>query len=491
MSKVDIIIILLYFIILLAIGFFANHRQKDMEDYYVAGRNRGTLSIMCLWLCGWVGGSSIIGTSQLSHDIGLGGGVVSFSVVLGLLIFAFTASGRINRIGAKYRHLTYPDLIEARYGRGSAVIATITTVLSYIAFIASQFVAGGNILASLTGWGLGRSYLICAAVIVLYTTLGGYLAVTFTDWLQFSLIILGVVLITFPLVLKTVPPRQLVDALPASVWDVSQYGSPATILGMLVATVFSFYTAMDSYTRMYAAKSPRAAKTGTLLCAGFVLAILVATVYIGMASRLIIPDMKDSAQAMSLVMTALLPSGLRGLLIIGILSAIMSTADISILTASSNLTNDIYHKYVRREAGDAHLLRVAMAASLGLGALGAALAWFKQDIIGIIYIAFTLSSANLFIPTVFGFFWKRGTAKASFYSMLLSLIVVLAWYLMPIFGVENRFLGTNPIWPGLAVSAAVYFLLSFWKEPEKEEQEKIQAFLSLDGDLKTEGRKEK
>ena len=106
-------------------------------------------------------------------------------------------------------------------------------------------------------------------------------------------------------------------------------------------------------------------------------------------------------------MVELFPHGLKGLVLIGVLSAIMSTADISVLTGSASLTKDIYQRYFHPEASEKTLMRVGLAASLLVGVLGAVFGWFTQDIMNILLITFTINSAGLFLPTIGAFFWKK------------------------------------------------------------------------------------
>lgn len=477
MTKLDIGIILAYLVVMLAVGYIAKRKQKGIDDYYVAGRQRKTFSITCLWLCSWIGGSTIVGGTKISYEMGIAGCIVPLAICVGLLVYGLFFASKINALGKTRKYYTYSEMISDRYDQRSGNIATVTTILSYIAFTASQLTAISSILTVLTGLNKGISFILGTAVVIIYTTLGGYLAVTFTDWIQFILIILGVIILGLPLSMMHISPGELIADIPSSYWDFSRYGSWQAILGVFISTSFSFFTLMDSYTRTYAARDGKTAVKGTLLTIGPTLLIGIATLYIGMAAKLTFPQLSDPSQAMPIMMMKLFPSGIRGLMLIGILSAIMSTADISILSPSSSFCNDIYKKYITPGASPKQQLHVGMVSSVVIGGFAAWLAWYMQDIIGIIYIAFTLASANLFFPTVCGFFWKRGSAKASYYSMLLSLAAVLLWYGARGIGLKGSIFQWDPVWPGLAVSGVVYFLVSLWDPRDAAEDRKIEDFI--------------
>ncbi len=136
MALLDILTIVVYLASMLLIGFVANHRQKSMEDYYVAGRRMGVLSIASLWLSSWVGGASVVGASGKAYDMGITAIWYVGIMAVGLLAFGLTFPALVKNVGDKLKNITYPDLIEARYGTPSRVAATVTTILAYIAYTA-------------------------------------------------------------------------------------------------------------------------------------------------------------------------------------------------------------------------------------------------------------------------------------------------------------------------------------------------------------------
>ncbi|AET66794.1 Na+/proline symporter [Desulfosporosinus orientis DSM 765] len=460
MAKFDIVIIFLYFGAMIAIGIFANRKQKNMEDYYVGGRKASALSIMSLWLCSWIGGAAIVGGAGKAYEIGVSSVWMVLTTAIGCVIFALTFASLLKKMGDYRLHLTYPDLIEDRYDNRARLIATITTLLAYIAYTAGQLAAAGTIIHTLMGWSLGTSFVIAAFVVIMYTATGGFIAVTYTDWIQFSLLLLGIAVLGVPIAWGAVGGISgLQNQLPTSYFDIGAWGW-RTILGLMVSMVFSFFTAMDSYTRMFSAKDVKSARNGTLLAALGVVIIAFSATFLGMSAKVLYPDLTGGGGvAIATLVIQLFPIGLKGLIIVGILAAIMSTADICLLTASANFTRDIYQRYINPAASDKHMLRLGMISSLAIGILSAFMAWKMMNIINILYVAFTINSAGLFIPTIAIFYWKKANANAAFWSMTLSLITVLIWYVGGSFSWGSIF-SLDPVWPGLAVSILVFVSLS-------------------------------
>jgi len=187
-------IIIGYMLGMLALGLYANRKQKNMDDYYVAGRRLGAFSIMCLWLASWVGGASVVGSANTAYEMGITAIWYVGTVAFGCILFALLFSHLIKKIGDKSKHITYPDLIEERYDSRCRIIVTVTTILAYIAYTAGQLAAAGSILHALLGWDLQIAFFVAAFVVIVYTATGGFLAVTYTDWVQFILLLVGVVL---------------------------------------------------------------------------------------------------------------------------------------------------------------------------------------------------------------------------------------------------------------------------------------------------------
>ncbi|HLF30629.1 MAG TPA: hypothetical protein VI566_06320, partial [Xanthomonadales bacterium] len=221
MSSIDTAIVALYLFAMVAVGWYASRRQKGVEDYYVAGRRQGSFSIACLWLASFIGGASIIGGSGKAYMMGITAAWYVTGLAIGCFLFGLTFAARVKRIGDAHGHLTYPDLIEHHFDSRTRIVATITTTIAFIAFAAGQLAAAGSVLHVLLGWDFGTSLLVASAVVILYTAFGGYLAVTWTDWIQFVLLLTGVVLIGLPIAVGNGgTPAKLMQQLPPSYFDI-------------------------------------------------------------------------------------------------------------------------------------------------------------------------------------------------------------------------------------------------------------------------------
>lgn len=478
MNLLDIGIILAYFAGMIFLGLIAQKMQKSSDDYYVGGRSMGSFKIGALWMAGWIGGSAVIGTSANACAMGITAVWYVVAIAAGCIIFAFVMAEPIKRVSTVLHNITFPELIRSRYDEKNSLMCSITTIMAMIGYTAAQFVAGASILNVLTGWSLGLCYVVAAVVIVFYVSTGGLLAVTYTDIVQMLLLILGVVVLGIPFTASALDKSSLsFSQLPEGYFSLGSWGW-STIIALFVSTVMSFFTCMDSFTRCIAAKDTKSARAGTVYAAIAVLVIAGAGTYLGMAGKLLLPECTDTNNILAELVVRIMPHGLKGLILIGVLSAIMSTADISVLTASASITKDIYQTYINPKVGEKQLMHIGVASSLLVGIAGALFGWFNQDIMNILLITFTINSAGLFLPTLCAFFWKRASSGAAFASMVSATLIAVIWYIggtvseLPLFK-------TDALWPAFGVSACLFFVLSLSHKQTSEELEKANMFFAV------------
>jgi hypothetical protein len=213
--------------------------------------------------------------------------------------------------------------------------------------------------------------------------------------------------------------------------------------------VLSFFVAMDSFSAV-CWRDAAAARNGALLAMVVILPIALAVAWLGLASAVLYPDRDVSAGILTTFVLEAFPVGLKGLMVIGILSAIMSVASICVITASANYARDIHQRYFKPDIAPAAMLKVGTFASLGAGFLAMLIAWKMRDIVDILQLGFTINSAALFLPTIAAIYWDRVSAGAAFWSSSTSLATVIGWRIAADAGAGG---GSASIRCGLAFSS--------------------------------------
>lgn len=456
----DIVVMVTYFAALLVIGARALGNQDSTEVYFLGGRSLKTASLTVLWFASWIGGASIVATVNRAYTLGVSAIWYVAALAAGCLLFGTLMAARVKRLGDDHHFLTYPELIESAFDHRTRVIATITTILSFLAYAGGQLAAAAGVVSMLLDIAYGQALLMTGGVVVLYTTFGGFRAITQTDWLQAILIIVGLLLIGLPTAwFQGGQPAEFHSRLPVEYFEFGTWGW-GTILPMALSIVLSFFVAMDSFTRSYAADSTHSARCAPLLAAALILPMGLAAVWIGMTALIALPPIEPGDDVLTVFVLAYFPEGIKGLMLCGVLAAIMSTADICILTAAGNMTHDLYQRFVAPSASRKSLLTVSMIASAIVGFGATLLAWQMRDVIELLVLGFTMNAAALLLPTVWAVYQWRGNATASFYSAMVGLSVVIVCHFAADLLPQHPFFA-DPLWPGLS-SACVIFLGLLW-----------------------------
>ena len=458
-GPIDTGIIFAYLALMIAMGIFASRRQDSVEDYFVAGGKLSSFSIACLWLATWVGGAAVVGGTNQAFEVGIAGGWYTTCMFIGCLLFGFFFAVRVKREGNKHNLLTYPEFIETRFDSRTRIVATVTTILAYTGYSAGQLAAVSAVFSTLLGWDYSSSLLLASAIVVAYTATGGFLAVTYTDWVQVALLLVGVVIVGIPISIANGGTLEAFSTgLPTGHFSPIGLGLP-TMLAMGVSIPLAFFVSMDNYTRMFAAKDEAVAKRGTYLAAALLVPLVIGSTWLGLTAAILYPGVESEGDILSRLIIDVFPVGLKGLLLVGLLAALMSSADICILTAAANGSRDIYQRYMNPNVEPKKLFRISMvlAATVGIGA--ALMAWQMQDVVGILLLAFTVNTAALFVPTIAMVTLKNVNTDAAFWSISLALCTVVAWYGASVMKVAPVF-QYDPLWPGLIVSTVVFSAVS-------------------------------
>ena len=201
------------------------------------------------------GGVAIVGGVAKTYEFGVSSGWYTVCMAIGCVLFGLLFAARVKHWGEEKQLLTYPDFIESHYDSRTRIVATISTTLAFTGFAAGQLAAAGAILSSLLGWDYSLALLFASGIIVVYTATGGFLAVAYTDWVQLVLLFVGVVFVGIPVAISNGGTWEaFTTGLPASHFSPTGWGLP-TMLALGISIPLSFFVAMDSYTRMFAAKN--------------------------------------------------------------------------------------------------------------------------------------------------------------------------------------------------------------------------------------------
>ncbi|MQY80870.1 MAG: sodium:solute symporter family protein, partial [Dehalococcoidia bacterium] len=337
-----LIIIALYFLVMLAIGIASRRKARDADDFFVAGRKSSSPFIVGSLLATIIGGSATIGMAGLGFQRGLTGAWWLLVGSIGLIFLGLFFARKVRRL-ALY---TLPELVEKQYDRRMALAAAILIVVAWIGIVAAQIIAAGKILGIL-GVGSPAVWMVIFTVIfVTYTLLGGQYAIIRTDVLQSVIIFLGVFAGLALLLTRLGGWEGLQSSLPAEhfAFPVSPQFDGAALITLLLLVGLTYVVGPDMYSRIFCARDDGVARTATLWTAVLIIPLAFAITVIGMGAASLFPGITPE-QAFPTVISELFSPLLGGIILAALLCAVMSSADTTLLSASTILTIDIIGRF--------------------------------------------------------------------------------------------------------------------------------------------------
>jgi len=446
----ELIIITAYFAGMIAVGVVNRRRAREADDFFVAGRKGSSLFITGSLLATIVGGSATIGMAGLGFTQGLTGAWWLLVGSIGLVFLGLFLAKRVR----EFRLYTLPGLVEKQYDGRVALAASVLIIIAWIGIIAGQIIAAGKIMSVL---GIGDPLLwmvLFTAVFVAYTILGGQYAVIRTDTVQavivFAGIFGGLALVLSRLgglggLRSSLPPEQF--AFPLS----PQFGG-VDLIKFLLLIGLTYVVGPDMYSRLFCAKDGQTAKTSTLWAALLIIPVAFGITLIGMGASALFPQISPE-QALPMVVKEVLPPFLGGIVLAALLCAVMSSADTTLLSASTILTVDIIGRF-KPALGQGETVTISrwMIVVLGVGSLAMALA--LKGVINALLFAYTIYTAGLILPVIAGFY--RNRLRVTALGALAAVIGGgLAALTSKLFDIKYLDLGA------LLISVLLLFLVSF------------------------------
>ena len=433
LTILDLGIIAAYLVIMVLVGVYSVRRIQNTKDYYVAGRSFGPMVLMATVCATIIGGSGLMGRAGVAYTDGFKAVLTAIPYLLGMFIFSGIA-GKISDIGMQYGITSIPELFERRFGRAAKITLSVLIAFAMMGTVASQVTATATIIRMLGGE-FGLSYemgaLIATVVFMVYTATSGLFGVVYTDVLQFYMLIVFVyILIPVAALFNVGGFANFAANLDPALVEPHIDGS---ILGDIITYLVFTMAGAEMWQRAFAAKSRRAAKRGMFLGTAVYGVTIVLVYFMGVVGRQILGgDILAQYGSTDAVVPALairiLPAGLTGLALAGMLSVIMSTADSYLLVSVQTCVHDI-GKTIRPQMPERTEISLSRIFSivLPLGALVIAL--YIHNAYNILMFAWSFYAASAGIPAFAALFWKKATKTGVMAGLLGGFVVCVGWKL--------------------------------------------------------------
>jgi sodium/proline symporter len=439
--KTELLIpLIFYFIVVVAIGIYASRfSSKGISEYFIGGRQMGRLVVA---LSAVVSGRSawlLLGVSGLAYLKGITAiwAVIGY-IVVEFLLFIYYAP-RIRRFSEQNDCITLPDFYAARFDDKSGflrILIVIIFIVFMITYVSSQFVAGGKAFSAHLGISAHSGLLITAFVILVYTILGGFLAVSLTDVFQAMVMLLALIGLPLIGIIGKGGIESVVLQLKSIDHDLlNLFRLPATAIIGLVGIGLGSPGNPHIIVRYMSIKDPMqfrwTAMVGTIwnviMAAGAISIGLVGRTYFSSPGFLPAGDQENIYVSLA---NLLMNPFLAGLIIASIFAAIMSTADSQLLIAASSIVRDIYQKIVRKETelSQKQLTRLSRLVVLMIVMTAVVLGFFIQEqILWFVLFAWAGLGAAIGPTSLLALFWKRTTKAGVIGGLITGSAVVFIW----------------------------------------------------------------
>jgi len=443
-NQMIIAVFVLYMGVLFVLGFIASRSTKTEEDFFIGGRKIGTwvtaISSTASSESGWV----LLGTVGLVYKEGLAAVWFMPGCLLGYWFNWRFIAPRLRSCSIRDEAITIPDFLESEVGRGGGavrIVAVIIIFFSMMAYVAAQLTAAGKAFTATFSIDYATSIMIGSLIIIFYTLLGGFRAVSWTDLIQgllmvFSLIVLPLIAFCaaggMQAVLDDLSRNNLLSLLKTN----GIYASIGSLLGLL-GIGLGYPGQPHVLIRFMAASDDSVILRGKIIALMWGFFVYSGSIMLGLAGRVLLPAVADQEHVFPMIASLLLHPVLAGVMLAAVMSAIMSTADSQLLVASSSMVRDIYEKVLNRSVEQKKLLLLSRISVLVLGLISIAVAisdtrivfWFVLfawsglgasfgPLITLLLFGYRFRPLQAVIGMLLGFFitilWKSGFFDAVF-----------------------------------------------------------------------------
>lgn len=502
-----LITIVLYLIFMVVIGVWCSKKNNSVGDFYLGGRKLGPVVTAMSAEASDMSSYLLMGLPGLAYLTGMAEvGWTVIGLAAGTYINWLIVAKKLRIYSSVNKSITIPEFLSKRFGDKKYIISCISAVVILIFFIpytASGFAACGKLFTSLFGMDYHIAMIISAAVIIAYTSIGGFLAASTTDLIQsiimtlalFIIIIFGVhtaggfgnvienaesltgyfsLVKTHVAETNTSSPYSFLEAVSMLAWGLGYFGMPHILLRFM---------AIENESKIKLSR--RIATVWVII--SMAVAILIGTTGRALSDSGILENLKTSSDsetvivkmAMLLSEHGVVAALFAGLIFAGILACTMSTSDSQLLVASSSMSEDILKSFFKINLSEKASMLVARGVLLGISAVSIVIAWNPDNsvfqIVSFAWAGFGATFGPLMLAALF---WKRVNKYGALSGLCAGGIMVFVWKFLirPLGGIWDVY----ELLPAFIINLVVMVIVSLaTKEPDKEITDEFELVRSM------------
>lgn len=435
-SAVVLVTLVVYKVALIGIGIWATSRNESEADFFLGGRELGPfvagLSYAASTSSAWV----LLGFSGFVYALGVTAIWMVPGIWAGYAIVWLYFGPKLRTESRQFSQVTLTDFLlqDSRPSdrRLAAVVAGVLIVLCFVFYIAAQFDAAGKALTSHFALSDAGAIVLGAAIVVIYSMLGGFWAVSVTDTLQAVVMMMAAIAVPVAAVVAAGGPAEiwatLREAMPPGYLEIDGGHAPLIFIGFVIGalgTSLGTFGQPQLLGRLMAVKGDRERKQGFVIAISWGVAVYVGMVALALAGRAMMPDLTTGETLFYQAAAEYLPTIIAGIVVAATLSAVMSTVDSILLAASAAVAHDmgVNNRFPRREVFVSRLVVLAVATSAVILSLS-----LPDTIFNRVLFAWSALGAAFGPIVVWRVIGRRVTGRGALVAMLAGFGTTAAFY---------------------------------------------------------------
>jgi SSS family solute:Na+ symporter len=417
-----------YLAVSIAIGLYAARRVHNTRDYAIAGRSLPFYVVMATVFATWFGSETVLGIPAKFLEKGLSGVVEDpFGSSMCLVLVGLFFAAKLYRMDL----LTIGDFYRRRYNPTVEMLTSLAIVASYLGWVSAQIVALGLVFSVLSAGALSlqAGIMLGAAIILAYTMLGGMYSVAWTDFIQMTLIIVGLCYIAWFIGAEVGGVEKVVaharDAGKLDFFPEPKLRDVLWFLGAAVTMMFGSIPQQDVFQRVTSARTVRISVWATVLGGAFYFLFAFVPIFLGYSASLLDPKLvqehvnSDPQHILPNLILNHTPVFAQIMFFGALLSAIMSTASGTLLAPSVIFTENVLKRFLKKDLADARLLWAMRLVVAGFAVVVTIFALNSEsNIYEMVGNAYKVTLVGAFVPLVAGLYWRRTNATGALLSIV-------------------------------------------------------------------------
>lgn len=469
LAPIDLIIVALYLVLLIAIGYwvsFIKNKSHD-ENLFLAGRSLGWASIgFTMWGTN-VGPSMLIASASIGYTTGVVAGNFGWYAFPFIFLLAMVFAPRY--LGARVS--TLPEFMGKRFGDSTRrILAWYSIITILISWLALTLYSGGILMSQILNFPLWLSIFTLVVISAFFAIAGGLKAIAYTNVFQMLLLIAVSLVITIVGVMKVGGPIAVYEKTPAHYWNLllplqdKNYPWLAILLGYPVMGVWFWCTDQSMVQSVLGARTLKQGQLGANFCGWLKILDVALFIIPGIVCYILYPQLKNPDEAYMTMVTGLFPAGMRGLVMAVLIAALVSTIDSALNSLSTVFTIDIYAKNYRPEANQRQLNQVGRIVMIIGAAISVFLALAINSIKGLNLFDVFQAILGFIAPPMsvvflMGVLWKRTTTRAANFVLSVGTFFSIGTGVLYLWVFPS---GVYTFWPHfLLLSFYLFLILAF------------------------------